>query len=116
MARPHESLDAWRHAMRLVKTVYLITRRFPREEMYGLVSQMRRAAVSIPSNLAEGAARSTRKEFAKFISISMGSLSELETQALIASELSYIPPHHEIFIHLERVAQLLYGLQCNVLG
>ena len=116
MARPHESLDAWRHAMRLVKAVYLITRTFPREEMYGLASQMRRAAVSVPSNLAEGAARSTRKEFAQFIRISMGSLSELETQTLIASELSYVPPHHEIFSHLERVAQLLYGLQRNVLG
>ena len=102
--------------MRLVKVVYLTTRAFPREELYGLTSQMRRAAVSIPSNLAEGAARSTAKEFAHFVSISMGSLSELETQALIASDLSYLPPRHEIFSHLERVAQLLYGLRRNVLG
>ena len=116
MARPHESLDAWKQAMRLVKEVYLITRTFPRDETYGLTSQMRRAAVSVPSNLAEGAARSTRKEFAQFISISMGSLSELETQTLIASELLYLPRQHAIFGHLERVAQLLYGLHRNVTG
>jgi four helix bundle protein len=116
MTRPHENLDAWLQAIRLVKAVYLITRTFPREELYGLSSQMRRAAVSIPSNLAEGAARSTRKEFAQFICISMGSLSELETQTLIASELSYLPPRHEIFSHIERVAQLLHGLHRNVLG
>ena len=116
MARPHESLDAWRQAMRLVKVVYLITKTFPRDELYGLSSQMRRAAVSIPSNLAEGAARATRKEFAQFISISKGSLSELETQTLLASELGYVSPHHEVFSHLERVAQLLHGLHRNVIG
>lgn len=115
MPRPHESLDAWRQAMRLVKAVYLITQTFPREELYGLTSQMRRAAVSIPSNLAEGAARSTRKEFAQFISISIASLSELETQMLIASELTYLPRQHEVLIHLERVAQLLSGLHRKIL-
>jgi len=102
--------------MRLVKAVYLITQKFPRQEVYGLTSQMRRAAVSIPSNLAEGAARSSRKEFGQFISISMGSLSELETQMLIASELSYLSRQHEVFNHLERVAQLLSGLHRNVTG
>ena len=114
MARPHENLDAWKQAMRLVKGVYLITRTFPRDETYGLSSQMRRAAVSIASNLAEGAGRSKRKEFARFIRIAMGSLSELETQMLIASELLYLPRENEIFSHLERVAQLLYGLHRNV--
>ena len=114
MARPHENLDAWKQAMRLITGVYLITRTFPRDETYGLSSQMRRAAVSTASNLAEGAARSKRREFAQFIRIAMGSLSELETQTLIASELLYLPREHEIFSHLERVAQLLYGLQRNV--
>ena len=114
MARPHESLVAWQQAMCLVKKVYLVTRAFPRDEIYGLRSQMRRAAISVPSNLAEGAARSTKREFAQFLGISMGSLSELETQALIAAELLYVPRQHEIFSHLERVAQLLYGLHRNV--
>lgn len=100
--------------MRLVKAVYLVTRTFPRDELYGLTSQMRRAAVSIPSNLAEGAARSTRKEFAQFISISKGSLSELETQALIAGELGYLSPRHEIFLRLDRLGQLLTGLHRSI--
>jgi four helix bundle protein len=114
--RPHQSLDAWRQAMRLAKAIYLITRTFPREELYGLTSQVRRAAVSIPSNLAEGAARTSRKEFAQFISISIGSLSELETQMLIASELRYLSSQHEVFDQLERVAQLLSGLHRNIIG
>jgi four helix bundle protein len=101
--------------MRLVKAVYLVTQTFPRDELYGLTSQMRRAAVSIPSNLAEGAARSTRKEFAQFISISMGSLSELETQMLIASELTYLSPKHELFLHLDRLGQLLTGLHRSII-
>jgi len=116
MARPHESLDAWQQVMRLVKAIYLITQSFPRGELYGLTSQMRRAAVSVPSNLAEGAARSSRKEFAQFISISIGSLSELETQMLIAAELGYLPRQSKVFSHLERVAQLLSGLHRNVTG
>jgi len=73
--------------MTLVSGVYQITRSFPKEELYGLTSQMRRAAVSIPSNLAEGAARTGQKEFAQFLSIAKGSLSELETQLLIAADL-----------------------------
>ena len=100
--------------MRLVKAVYLVTQKFPRDELYGLTSQMRRAAVSIPSNLAEGAARSTRKEFAQFVSISNGSLSELEIQAPIASDLSYLSPQHKLFVHLERLGQLLTGLHRSI--
>lgn len=75
---------------------------------------MRRAAVSAPSNLAEGAARSTKKEFAHFISIAKGSLSEFETQMLIAAELGYLAPEHEIFASLDRVGKLLSGLHKNV--
>lgn len=100
--------------MRLVKMTYLVTQAFPKEELYGLTAQMRRAAVSIPSNLAEGAARSSKKEFAQFISISKGSLSELETQMLIAAELEYLSLEHEIFTLLDRVGQLLSGLHRNV--
>jgi len=77
--RPHYNLTAWKESMALVKAVYLASQSFPKEEIYGLTSQMRRAAVSVPSNLAEGAARSGQREFAHFLSIARGSLSELET-------------------------------------
>jgi len=114
MTRPHQKLHAWQEAISLVKMTYLLTQTFPREELYGLSAQMRRAAVSIPSNLAEGAARSSKKEFAHFVSISQGSLSELETQTIIASELGFLPPEHDIFAHLDRVGKLLTGLYKNV--
>ena len=96
--------------MGLVKTVYEVTRGFLREEIYGLSQQMRRAAVSVPSNLAEGAARTSRKEFAQFISIAKGSLSELETQLLIAADLQYIDREGLIFPQVEKVSRLLAGL------
>jgi len=96
--------------MQLVRETYGITQSFPAEERFGLVSQMRRAAVSIPSNLAEGAARDTRREFAHFVSIARGSISELETQMLIAFDLGYIDREHEVFASLERVSQLVGGL------
>ena len=101
--------------MRLVRMVYQLSQSFPREELYGLASQVRRSAVSVPSNLAEGAARSSRKEFSRFLSVSKGSLSELETQLLISADLGYLPANHEIFAQLERVAQLLGGLHRKVL-
>jgi four helix bundle protein len=100
--------------MALVKRVYEVTRTFPREEIYGLTAQMRRSAVSIPSNLAEGAARTGRKEFAQFLSIAKGSLSELETQLLISADLGYLDKNHEIFQSVEEVSRLLAGLHRSV--
>ena len=114
MGRPHEKLEAWREAMRLVRTVYGITRTFPREELFGLVAQMRRAAVSVPSNIAEGSARAGRKELAQFLNMAEGSLSELETQLLIAADLGYLEPKGEIFDLLERVARLISGFHRKV--
>jgi len=114
MARPHENLEAWREAMRLVKTIYATTQSFPKDELFGLVSQMRRSAVSVPSNLAEGAARSSRKEFAQFLNVAKGSLSELETQLLISAELGYMPRAHDVFQLAEHVARLLTGLHKKV--
>jgi four helix bundle protein len=114
MVRPHYNLQAWIAAMALVKGVYKLTGEFPKEEVYGLVSQMRRAAVSIPSNLAEGAARNGAKEFIQFLGVAKGSLSELETQLLISAELGYLPREHEIFEKVEEVARLVAGLQKSV--
>ena len=114
MVRPHYNLEAWKLAMTLVKSIYQATRAFPQEEVYGLTAQMRRAAVSVPSNLAEGAARTGRKEFAQFLSIAKGSLSELETQLLISAELGYIDAKHAVFERLEEVSRVLAGLHRSV--
>lgn len=114
MVRPHYNLHAWKSAMALVKDVYNLTREFPKEEIYGLVSQMRRAAVSIPSNLAEGAARNGTREFLQFLGVAKGSLSELETQMLISADLGYLPREHEIFEKVEEVSRLVAGLQKSV--
>ena len=96
--------------MGLVKLVYAATQGFPTEERVGLSQQMRRAAVSVPSNIAERATRSGKREFANFVSIARGSLSELETQCLIAVDLGYLPQGHAAFASLDRVSKLLTGL------
>ena len=84
----YKDLIVWQKAMELVKELYLLTERFPKDELYGLVSQMQRAAVAIPSNIAEGYLRGHRKEYVQFLSISIASAAELETQMLICKSLS----------------------------
>ena len=86
----HKELDVWKSSIELTKTIYEETKKFPKEEIYGIVSQMRRAAVSVPSNIAEGAARNSDKEFVRFLNISLGSLAELDTQVIISQKLGYI--------------------------
>ena len=88
--RPHQRLQAWSQAVELVTTIYRSTERFPKEERYGLTSQIRRAAISIPANIAEGAGRRSQKEFAHFLSNPQGSASELETEFIIANRLGYL--------------------------
>jgi four helix bundle protein len=80
MEKPHKKLDVWEQSMKTVRTVYEITNKFPADEKFGLISQMRRSAISIPCNIAEGAARQGKKEFKNFLSMAQGSLSELDTQ------------------------------------
>ena len=87
--KTYKELIVWQKAFVLVKEIYLFTNLFPRSELYGLVSQMRRSSVSIPSNIAEGFARRSPKENCQFISIALGSLSELETQVLLAKDLKF---------------------------
>ncbi len=110
MKRKHHELRAWQDAISLVKDIYQITASFPKEEIYALTSQMRRAAVSIPSNIAEGAARTGDKEFLQFLSISRGSLSELETQLIIAKELGYMLALDDIILKIDGLFGLLGGL------
>ncbi|MBN1783217.1 four helix bundle protein [bacterium] len=88
--KTHKDLDVWKLGIDLVKEIYLMTRKFPSNEQYGLVSKMRKCAVSIPSNIAEGAARNSKKEYLQFLYISLGSMSELETQLIISKELGMI--------------------------
>ncbi len=85
--RPHHELRVWQDAMVMVRRVYQVSAEFPPDERFGLTAQMRRSAVSVPSNIAEGAARGSRKEFARFLRMARGSLSELETQLRIAKDL-----------------------------
>ncbi|MEQ9425843.1 MAG: four helix bundle protein [Cyclobacteriaceae bacterium] len=97
-------LEIFHEAHRIVKSVYAVTRSFPKEEVYGLTSQIRRSAVSIPSNIAEGCGRATEKELARFCNISMGSASELEYQLYLSSELGYLSSddYHDIKTDLIR--------------
>ena len=90
MVRSYRDLLVWQKAMELVAEVYRVVKKLPREEQYALSDQMRRAAVSIPSNIAEGQARNSTKEFIRFLSMAKGSLAELETQCFICIALSYI--------------------------
>jgi len=89
VGQSYRELVVWQKAMELVSGVYKITTDFPKHEVYGLMSQMRRAAVSIPSNIAEGQARHSQKEFMHFLAIARGSLAELETQFFVAHDLGY---------------------------
>jgi four helix bundle protein len=86
----HKELIAWQKAIELVEEVYKITQTIPKEEMFGIISQMRRCSISIPSNIAEGHSRNSSGEFKQFLGIAKGSSAELETQLIIAQKLGYI--------------------------
>ena len=113
-ASHHRELIAWQEAVRLVELVYRETARFPRDEQYGLSAQLRRTAVSIPSNIAEGAGRNSSRELVQFLGIANGSRSELDTQLVIASRLGLISEDSQTFQQLERVGQLLTALRRSV--
>lgn len=110
MRRKHHDLESWKAAIDLVKQVYSLTSTFPPHENFGLTSQLRRAAVSVPSNIAEGCARFTDREFLHFLGIARGSLSELETQLIIARELGYLQDDAFPTERLEKAFSLLGGL------
>lgn len=110
MQRKHHELRAWQEEMRLAKETYKVTSTFPKSETYGLTSQMRRAAVSVPSNIAEGAARAGNKEFLQFLSIARGSLSELDTQMRLATDFGYCRKEVLVNSNINDVFGLLNGL------
>ena len=107
----HKELDVWRRGMDLVEAVYNITSRFPSSEIYGLTNQLRRASVSIPSNIAEGASRGGDKELLYFVNVAIGSVAEIETQMLIAVRLKYINDEDKIFDVIIEVRKLLLGFR-----
>jgi len=88
--KTHKDLEVWQNSMNLVVDIYSLTKSFPKEEMFGITSQLRRAAVSIPANIAEGAGRNTVGELKQFVGIALGSLSELETLVLLSGKLCYL--------------------------
>ena len=108
----HKDLDVWKRSIEFVKVIYMLTSSFPKEEMYGLTNQIRRAAVSISANIVEGAGRNHKAEFKQFLYISLGSQSELETEIIIAKELGYID--NNIFEQIENdliiIGKMLLGL------
>ncbi len=110
--RPHERLEVWNQAVDFVVIIYKLTEGFPKEEKFGLTSQVRRAAVSVPANIAEGAARQSNKEFAHFLSNAQGSASELETELLIAYQLGYLNEtgYHDARASLDTIGRMLTGL------
>jgi four helix bundle protein len=106
----HKDLKVWQESMTLVTKIYKVSENFPKHEVYGLSSQIRRAAVSIPSNIAEGAGRSGEKEFIRFLYIALGSLSEIETQLEIAFRLDYIKDLEEINNSIYFIRKMLANL------
>ena len=112
MAKSFRELKVWKLSIDLTVLVYGLTAEFPKSEIYGLSSQMQRAAVSIASNIAEGSARGTRKDFKQFVSIARGSNCELQTQLLIANRLGFAEEHRigEIEMLSHEVGQMLSGL------
>lgn len=112
MEKPHKKLDVWQIAMDLVMEIYRITENFPKEERYGLSNQVRRAAVSVPSNIAEGAARQTKKEFVNYLHMAQGSLSELDTQLEVARRLAFLDGKtwEGLDKMVQRVDKMLTGL------
>ena len=110
--KSHKDLEVWRAAIDLARDTYELTKAYPKEELYGIISQMRRSAVSIASNIAEGAARQGNKEFLQFLYIALGSASELDTQIEISRKIGFGDGSHldELQKHLETISKMLQGL------
>ena len=111
--RSYRDLTVWQKACDLAQEIHLLTGQFPKEELYGMVSQMRRAAVSVPSNIAEGAEREGPAEYRRFLSIASGSLSELQTQVELARRFNYITVQQaeRLDLDINEISKMLYGLR-----
>lgn len=116
--KSYRDLIVWQKAMHVAKCTYIVVKKLPKEEMYALANQMRRAAISIPSNIAEGKTRNSTKEFIQFLAIANGSRAELETQLLLCVEIGYLttPEIQELTHRLEEVGKMLHSLQKALLS
>jgi four helix bundle protein len=112
MDKPHKRLNVWNQAIELVLIIYETTARFPKDERFSLTDQIRRAAISVPSNIAEGAARQTKKEFINYLHMARGSLSELDTQLELAKRLDYFKETEWTILdhQMEEIDKMLNGL------
>lgn len=115
--RSHKDLEVWQYGMELVERIYAIVRDLPDHERYGLASQMTRAAVSVPANIAEGHARGTRRDYAQFVSVARGSLMELETYVLLCVRLNYVAAEavEETLLLINRLSKMLLSLRNRLL-
>jgi len=109
-----ENLEVWKKSIILVKEVYLLVKLFPKEENYALSDQVRRSAVSVPSNIAEGSGRNSSKEFVQFLYIALGSINELETQLIIAKEIGYLSNIVEIRTKILEIKKMLNSLITSI--
>ena len=109
----HKDLEVYKKSIEFVKDIYQITAKYPREEQFGLVSQMRRAAVSIPSNIAEGNARFSDRDTSRFVDMALGSLAEVDTQLLLSLELNFIAKveYSYLLVKVQNIQALLVGLR-----
>jgi four helix bundle protein len=109
--RDYQRLDIWQRSHRLTLKIYTITQVFPKEEIYGLVSQMRRSSASIPTNIAEGCGRDSSNELKRFLTIAAGSSSEIQYQLILAKDLQYINEtlFKELFDEVSQVRKMIYG-------
>ena len=110
----HMDLEVWKQSMDLVEDVYKLSSHFPKEEIYGLTSQIRRAAVSIPSNIAEGAARHGNKEFIQFLYVALGSAAEVETQLILSQRLNFVNEIEKTLNDITIIKKMLNGLIAHI--
>ena len=108
--KTHKDLNVWQKSIDFVTEIYKITKKFPKEETFGLQGQIRRAAVSIPSNISEGASRNSKKEFIQFLYIALGSASEMETQIIIANKIGYLLDVDPLLDEICSIKKMLNGL------
>jgi four helix bundle protein len=111
-----KELKIWQKSRELTKKVYLITQKFPKEEKYDLVSQIRRSAVSIPSNIAEGSGRESKKEFVRFLNISISSAFELETQIIISNDLGFVEEqeYNLVIEEINVIQKMIFGFKKSI--
>jgi four helix bundle protein len=108
--KTHKDLNVWQNSIDFVTKIYAISKDFPKEETFGLQSQLRRAAISIPSNISEGASRNSKKEFIQFLYVALGSASEVETQIIIANKIGYIADVDPLLKEIDSIKKMLNGL------